>query len=842
MANENIYQSEFTGQQLDSRLAAVASLQEALAAVEQAILAKYTKPAGGIPATDLDADVNAALAKANSAIQSLADYYTKSEIDAMMSAVNSQEYETAATLPTASASTMGKIYLIGPDGSGYYSYYFTSYNGSAYSWVGPLGTTEISMANYATKAELNQLDQKLYGGTTTPPATVDGKFIYTNMSVGSTVDLTHTGNNENFHCWVLSLTDVTAVNITGTGGSSGRLWAFIDSSDKLLSAADASATLSGTSPVIPSGATQVIVNINGTGSVSLVSTGDMDDLETEDIRLQSGIDALAEAVEETNEDVHDLDIYVKGIPAGPLTFTEQSGGYYDTDGQYVQHSGLYAEIDLAEYAGQKLYLALSDPSGSSGRATCLMAGGVVVAYAKENDTTFDRAWDIPENAILRESHSTSSTISLSVSGKGPSVRTDAYTFPADFNWKGNPLAGHILKREDGRISVDLDVATLKNNGGVTYYVSPNGNDNNDGLTPQNPLTKISTAIAKADAGTVILLDGVYNINRIPGTIAKSINIIAAAGANPRIIPFSSSSWTKVDGYTSVYKSSEVNVYGVIDTTNLTGEGDYTPYTKVESIADVESGEHAYYTDSTGTYIHATGDIAQGTVYPLQNSNPLLATFSGDEKIYLEGIEIVGGGTYTVRAINSGDSRPMFIAKNCKFGYSCGNVLNLLSVDSICSGCVCVYGRNDGFNYHINNENANHIVPRSIEIDCKGRYNGFLGFKPTGDINTDNGSTSHDGGAAIRVNCEYSGNTGPNVVDSGSGQQSVNIGCVAHHSTATSTQSCGFQMNGTGAEMFCDTCAAYSNDYGFRATGGAIVKMRNCAGVPSVGEGGALGAY
>lgn len=152
----NTYQSEFTGPQMDERFAAVSELQTAVEGLQTAVAAKYSKPAGGIPSTDLDADVNAALAKALTAVQSLADYYTKAEIDAMIAALNSMEYVDVATLPDASASTMGKIYLVGPDGSGYYSYYITSYDGSAYSWVGPLGTTEISLANYATKAELDQ--------------------------------------------------------------------------------------------------------------------------------------------------------------------------------------------------------------------------------------------------------------------------------------------------------------------------------------------------------------------------------------------------------------------------------------------------------------------------------------------------------------------------------------------------------------------------------------------------------------------------------------------------------------------------------------------------------------
>ena len=158
---ELIYQSEFKGEEMDARFAAVAQLAAALEALTAVVAQKYVKPASGIPSTDMDADVQAALAKANTAVQSLADYYTKSEVDQLLAAINGMDYVDVATLPTASASTMGKIYLVGPDASGYYSYYYTSYDGSAYSWVGPLGTTQISLANYATKAELSQLDQKL---------------------------------------------------------------------------------------------------------------------------------------------------------------------------------------------------------------------------------------------------------------------------------------------------------------------------------------------------------------------------------------------------------------------------------------------------------------------------------------------------------------------------------------------------------------------------------------------------------------------------------------------------------------------------------------------------------
>lgn len=163
MAN-NVYQSEYTGQQMDSKFSAVAALQEAVSALETAVAAKYTKPNGGIPSTDLDSDVQAALALALTAVQSLADYYTKAQVDAIAaaiaSAVNSTSGVTVTTLPSASADTLGKIYYVGPDGNGEYARKVTSYDGTTYSWL-DLGTTAIDLTQYATKAELSQLDQKV---------------------------------------------------------------------------------------------------------------------------------------------------------------------------------------------------------------------------------------------------------------------------------------------------------------------------------------------------------------------------------------------------------------------------------------------------------------------------------------------------------------------------------------------------------------------------------------------------------------------------------------------------------------------------------------------------------
>lgn len=86
-------------------------------------------------------------------------------LEAAVAAINNGDYVTAAALPTASASTMGHIYLIGPDANDNYDRYFTQESGGAYSWVS-LGSTQIDLSTYATKAEVSQLDALIIGGTT----------------------------------------------------------------------------------------------------------------------------------------------------------------------------------------------------------------------------------------------------------------------------------------------------------------------------------------------------------------------------------------------------------------------------------------------------------------------------------------------------------------------------------------------------------------------------------------------------------------------------------------------------------------------------------------------------
>ena len=74
------------------------------------------------------------------------------------------KYIEVQNLPTASASTMDALYLV-PSELGtpnvYDVYYTTEVGRETYSWI-KLCTTEINLSNYATKAELTQLEAEVH--------------------------------------------------------------------------------------------------------------------------------------------------------------------------------------------------------------------------------------------------------------------------------------------------------------------------------------------------------------------------------------------------------------------------------------------------------------------------------------------------------------------------------------------------------------------------------------------------------------------------------------------------------------------------------------------------------
>ena len=82
------------------------------------------------------------------------DVFSKAEVNELIENVSQFKYEVVTTLPTASASTMGIIYLVkveGATGQNVYAEYLTLKSGTAtYTWE-QIGDTEIDLSGYMEK-------------------------------------------------------------------------------------------------------------------------------------------------------------------------------------------------------------------------------------------------------------------------------------------------------------------------------------------------------------------------------------------------------------------------------------------------------------------------------------------------------------------------------------------------------------------------------------------------------------------------------------------------------------------------------------------------------------------
>ena len=125
---------------------------------------KYSKPNDGIPSTDLASgvipDVSNFITKS---VNDLVNYYTKSqtytqaEVQQLINAVKQFTYESVSTLPTASSSTMNKIYLVpssDPQTQNVKDEYITLESSGTYSWE-LIGNTSVDLSGYVTTTALN---------------------------------------------------------------------------------------------------------------------------------------------------------------------------------------------------------------------------------------------------------------------------------------------------------------------------------------------------------------------------------------------------------------------------------------------------------------------------------------------------------------------------------------------------------------------------------------------------------------------------------------------------------------------------------------------------------------
>jgi hypothetical protein len=380
-----------------------------------------------------------------------------------------------------------------------------------------------------------------------------------------------------------------------------------------------------------------------------------------------------------------------------------------------------------------------------------------------------------------------------------------------------------------------DVAVLKNAAGVTYYVSPTGNDTNDGLTEGAPLKVIKTAYSKGDVADIVLLNGFYtklaNINTSGAQtglgVSKAINISAENKGKAILLGGDPATWTKTDGQTNVYQAtvaSITNLHAILDTTYLDSNEQLTKMALVASVALCDSTAGSYYAVDTTVYIHTFDSRATNLDTQIilmdKTYRPIyVASSTTDFNCYLEGIDIYGGQSALSLAASKVGHNLNLIGKNCRFIYSASNYNVFYSQGGNCyfQNCIAAGSTDtDGFNYH--KSPVTDETGTVIEINCVGRNNGTDG--------TDNGSTIHDGYQIVRINGVYYGNAGPNLAETNAGTVSWNIGCVMQGSTSNEAAKAY-----DSAEMHMEGCVAL--DGTFVEDGGTITELHTRTDVVEV---------
>lgn len=393
------------------------------------------------------------------------------------------------------------------------------------------------------------------------------------------------------------------------------------------------------------------------------------------------------------------------------------------------------------------------------------------------------------------------------------VKTPLST-PAGFSWTNHPLVGKLFIDQYGIASTTFDPTTRKHVGGVTYYVdSINGNDANSGLSDAAALAKITTAVTKADVGTVMVKgNGPSNpyyrgrgFNNLK--IDKNINIIGYGDNLPYITTHDLLTYTLASGQTYTYQTTRSSVSEVLDMIGAAG-GSGVKLTNVASIEECEAAAGSWFQQDSTLYVHASDSRN------LVNNHPsdiwaLLTTTNvsntGDFTTYLENL-VIYGGSHVVVASCASAAGATFTAVNVETGLSNatqGNNVNLLGCDAVLVNCDTNRSGLDGYNYHA----ANGKICRVLEINCRGW--------DCGHGITDQCSTAHDGSQVIRVGGTYRRSTAANVADVNDGTQSWNIACVGDTAgKGFANWHCGITSDttGSGPRMWLHGCSSANADW------------------------------
>lgn len=474
-------------------------------------------------------------------------------------------------------------------------------------------------------------------------------------------------------------------------------------------------------------------------------------------------------------------------------------------------------------------LTITLPSGSTEgyNLTGIPSGPIWLAWRGDATVVINSMSQELQSRLVAENIAVAATPELTTQQKldlfafKEFARTVAVRDPSGFT--GLTRFFNVYRRGDRTFYTDFDFDVYRpfaaSAADTTLYVDvATGSDSNPG-TAALPLKSIYQAVhARSGNVQVYVRPGVYAGNdswRDANPTSTRLVVEPWPGFSGRIISRRSATgltWTLNTG--STYQATVASAGSVVDAANIDANGDFTRLTLRTSIALVDANPGSYFFSGGIVYVRTFDSRA-----PDSNLHVFLDARNGRYQqdggtVWLKGIDFEGGSRPLQQACLTAGQFNTGYFWDCSMKYSGGTSgLNGFNTDGRCfsylKSCIAASNWSDGFNYH----NFSGGLPTvSVEIDCIGRNNGFSG------AGINNGSTTHDGGTAVRINGQYFGNENRQVHDVNS-SYSWNLGCTARDSRGSTARVNFAAGTGTGDStiMWLDQCTSTGSDNDYETT-------------------------
>ncbi len=439
---------------------------------------------------------------------------------------------------------------------------------------------------------------------------------------------------------------------------------------------------------------------------------------------------------------------------------------------------------------------------------------------------------------------------LGSGSRGP-IGPSLFSIPAGFRWSPS----FSILKSGNSYSTNFDISGYKPSGTIKY-VTKSGNDTTGDGSSGNPyrtLTKADTA----GANVVYVGQGVWD--RSDGFAAnfnptRNMSIISLDGAGKAILTRHATglSWTQQSSPNdNVYLATRSSVRTVIDLNAPRRSGEYLkdgvtkapiPLSVQTSISNCQANPGSWYITGSNLYVRTfDGRAPDSNILVLLIENIMAPTNSVN--LYLEGLE--GWGDCLARHQPAANNTNTFAWKDCaaRFGGSAANGLHINNID-YCYSLNCeitdLSSSVDAFNYHSDQAGLTTRT-KFLEVGCRSRRIGLSG------ATNNNGSTSHDNCAGIRIGCDHQQSYGPTVGDV-LGAHTLNFNVTGGNSLAVNGLSkCAFQIgtvstiDGGNSKMWLYGSTAASGSYYARvqAAGGELYSDPTFTNGSSQGDNGTI---